>query len=414
MRAIAVVMAAWCAVAAGEPGDASYHNTLGFEHYNAKNWADAVQSFGEAYALAPGNETILKNLSNAYQALAQQQATEHNLTAAIATLQEAIQTDPENVRPLVQLGSYYLREGLVPEAIFRLEEAIELEPENVDAHFLLGEAYYKDNDVTAALDQWEWVYEVDPEREGLAERLEGAVREEEVEIGFVSLSSANFNITYDRDTAKREDVRNVLRILDTAYRNIGRDLGFVYPPAPIQVSLYDSKGFAHATQMGDHVGALYDGTKIRVPLLAIDGSVLAPDELRRRLYHEYTHVVVRHLAKDKAPWWLNEGLAEILSRELDDSVMGLLQHARENRILFSLEELSESQLERLDVESLNLAYRQSHATVHYLKQRCGLRALATLLEELGNGADAEDALRVKCGLTYKTLELSVSNFIGQG
>src|SRR5690606_24664762 len=128
--------------------EAADYNQQGIVAYQEERWGDAVFAFEEAARLAPENEVVRRNLANAYLAQANAFALKNDLQRAVDNLHLAINADPTNVQPLIQMGAYYLQEGLVQEAIFRLEEAIELVPGNVDAHFLLGEAYFKDNDAT--------------------------------------------------------------------------------------------------------------------------------------------------------------------------------------------------------------------------------------------------------------------------
>lgn len=390
--------------------DVAEYNAMGVEAHGAGDWPAAVKAFERAYELDPDNKTIQHNLANTYVSYANEYAENGNIATAIDYVMRAIEIDPDGATPFVQLGAYYLHQGLISDAIFRLEEAIELEPENVDAHFLLGEAYYKDNDVSAALDQWEWVYEVDRDREGLADRLEMALRDEKVEFDFKGQASRNFSLTYTRDLSKRE-AQDILRILESAYREIGRALGsHAYPPTPIHVTLYSAQGFTETTQLGENVGAVYDGTKIRCPVFDEHGALLPEDELKRRLYHEYVHVVVRHIAKDMVPWWFNEGLAEALSREISGAELALLRDARDNEALFELRELSEQQLRRLDPAQLDLAYRQSHVAVTVIKERYGTRRLGAILLAIGRGEDPEAAIRQIARYSYKTLQLAVADY----
>ncbi|MDP7640254.1 MAG: tetratricopeptide repeat protein [Candidatus Hydrogenedentes bacterium] len=392
---------------------ASEYNALGFEAYEAGNWAEAIESFSRALDSAPENKTIRRNLSNAYQALGREYAKAKNIPAALAQLNQAIGVDPANPQPYIQSGAYYLQEGLVPEAISRLEEALQLTPKDVDTHFLLGEGYYRDGDFMHAIEQWEWVFEVDPGYDGLAARLKNALREWDVEEGFDLSSSRYFNISFDTETERR-DVREVLRLLEKAYRRIGLELGGAYPPTPIQVTLYKAEGFSQTTQMGEHVGALFDGNRIKVPVIDKQGNFIEAKELERRLVHEYVHVVVHYIAKDNVPWWLNEGLAETLSRDMTSLELDFLRRAKEKGILFSLTELTESQLDKLDPESLALAYRQAHAAVEFLKKRRGKRGLTSLMGLLEAGEDPETALSYATRYNYKTLDLAVASYIQTG
>ncbi|MCL4692441.1 MAG: tetratricopeptide repeat protein, partial [Candidatus Hydrogenedentes bacterium] len=270
---------------------AAEFNANGVALYNEGRWDEAIQSFASAYNLAPDNETVRRNLCNAYQAQANALARSGDFSTAIELLRLAISVEPENPSPLAQLGSYYLRIDMVSEAMYRLEESVELDPSSIDVQELLGDAYYKNNDLAAALAQWELVLEMNPNRPGLAEKLEKAYREESVEFNFRQTQSAHFRVSFAPGT-NGGDLSRVLQILERAYRDIGRKFGGAYPPTPIQVILYTGDDFARATLLGEHVGAVYDG-KIRVPIADRSGQIISEDELWRRLYHEYTHVVIR-------------------------------------------------------------------------------------------------------------------------
>lgn len=389
--------------------DAAQMNALGVASYERRDWATATSQFDAALRLDPENTTVRRNLTNSLQAHASDLAEKGDYKNAIQKLRVAVRNDPENAMPLMQLGAYYLHEGDVREAIFRLEEAVELAPNDVDAHYLLGEAYYRDNDVESALVQWDWVEHVDGKRPGLKERLEIARRDHKVEADYSDKTSQHFNVTYSREAEGRL-VRDVVAILETAYRDVGRALQS-YPPTPVQVSLYTSEGFAEATQMKDHIGAVFDGTKIRCPVIGPDGKPLSAEEMRRRLRHEYVHVVVRHIARDNVPWWFNEGIAEALTLDLTDGDRRFLRNVAENDAMFTLSDLTEGQLDRLGRDELILAYKQSHATVSYLKERYGTRRLAHFLREVGDGTNADVALRRVFRQSEETLQMAVVDHI---
>ncbi|GMV94132.1 MAG: hypothetical protein AMXMBFR82_39100 [Candidatus Hydrogenedentota bacterium] len=390
---------------------AAEFNANGVALYNEGRWDEAIQSFASAYNLAPDNETVRRNLCNAYQAQANALARSGDFSTAIELLRLAISVEPENPSPLAQLGSYYLRIDMVSEAMYRLEESVELDPSSIDVQELLGDAYYKNNDLAAALAQWELVLEMNPNRPGLAEKLEKAYREESVEFNFRQTQSAHFRVSFAPGT-NGGDLSRVLQILERAYRDIGRKFGGAYPPTPIQVILYTGDDFARATLLGEHVGAVYDG-KIRVPIADRSGQIISEDELWRRLYHEYTHVVIRFWAGDNVPWWLNEGLAETFSNEVSSADSALLYDAYQAGLLFALGEMEESQLKRLDADSLYLAYRQAHATASFLWNRYGHRGIAGIMEHLAQGEPGEDALIATCRLNYATLEREVIKNLGR-
>jgi len=387
-------------------------NNRGIEAYNAKNYAEAIQYLEEAYENSPANATVRRNLCRAHQEAANRDANAGRLKEAVEHLELAIGIDPENHSPLVQLGAYYLNMGLVPEAIYRLEEAIELKPGDLTAHETLGEAYYRDNDLPSARAQWEFVLEMDPSRKQLRERYNKAFREESVEQEFRKSNSRHFNLTYPPNTPIRVRSR-VLTMLERAYIDIGRNFNRTEPPGPIQVVLYTAEDFTQATQLASHVGAVFDG-KIRVPITDHQGKILDEDELQRRVKHEYVHVVVRYLVKDKVPWWLNEGLAETFSRDFDENSRYILARAFNQGIAFKLGALEGSQIQRLTPDELSLGYIQAHATANMLWTKYGRSRMNRLMDLLGSGdITAEEAIWQTYRKRYSDLEEEVARSVMQ-
>ncbi len=188
---------------------------------------------------------------------------------------------------------------------------------------------------------------------------------------------------------------------------MGRQLGNVYPPGPIAVIVYGQGEFEAATQVREHVGALYDG-KIRLPITDPNGQLLNEDELRRRATHEYVHVVMRYMAGNNIPWWLNEGLAEALSGEVGPIKRQVLRRAYQGGSDLRLAQLAPNQLQALDADPLRLAYVQSHATVELLLQRFGRHSLVRLLDALATGQDPETAFRAVYHRTYEMIEAEVA------
>ena len=386
---------------------AALSNDSGIAAYNAGRFDEAIEHFQNALQGASDSTVVQRNLCNAYQAAANELAKCGNYSKAVKLLESALEADAANASPRVQIGSYLLRLRRVSEAIPQLEKAIELKPGELDAHELLGHGYYEDNDVPSARAQWDYVLEMDPQRDHLREQYEKAFREEAVEQNFNREGSRHFRISYPRGITK--DMRNrVLTILERARMDIGRNFGGVYPAEAIHVIIYSAAQFSEATQLDAHVGAVFDG-KIRVPLTDEHGETLSPEELKKRLTHEYVHVVVRQIAGNNVPWWLNEGLAETFSNDLDDRDTEVLQRAYAQQLAFPLADLESSQLSKLTPDVLSLAYTQSHATTELLWSRFGQARLTQLMKALASGTPAEEALRRTCRLTYAALERDVAD-----
>ncbi|MBI2422839.1 MAG: tetratricopeptide repeat protein [Candidatus Hydrogenedentes bacterium] len=382
-------------------------NEMGISAYEAGRFEEAIAYFEKAYEQAPDNDTLRHNLCNALQAQAKSLADTKDLQPSVKYLETAISVDPENVSPLIQLGSYYLHMNLVRDAIFRLEEAIELKPGELNAHELLGEAYYRDNDIASARAQWDYVLEVEPKRPGLRERYDKAFREQQVEAEFKQNASRHFNISYP-DDVNHTQRSQILYMLERAYDQLGRKLGGIYPPSPIQVILYSDDQFKEATLLDAHIGAVFDG-KIRAPLTDAAGNWLPEEEVRRRLTHEYVHVIVRHAAGASVPWWLNEGLAETLSNEMSAEEQQILSRTYAQNAAFNLSALEGSQLKKLTPEALRLAYIQAHATVNMLWTKYGHVRMAPFLQALSFGESGEGALKQSYRKSYAVLEQELAH-----
>ena len=394
-------------LASGDVSDSAYDlNAKGFERYNQGKWSEAIDWFEKAYDRSPENATVRRNLCNAHQSMANMLARRAEFDPAIKHMELAIGIDPRNESPLIQLGAYYLYLGRIREAIAHLEDAIDIAPPNIDAHDLLGDAYDKDNDLKSACVQWKWVYNVQPLRPGIRKKLENALRQESVEAKFRPLESRHFKLTSSPDIA-RSEITRVVTILDHAYNTIGRRFGNVYPSTQVGVTVYKAGQFSKATQVDKNVGALYDG-KIRIPLLDDNGNVLPDEELRTRLFHEYTHVLVHSVCGRDIAWWINEGLAESLSHEVSPDEIALLARAKASGELLSFAALSENQMDKLPNARLHTAYAQSHFAVDYLIKRYTQSRMNRVLSEIAKGATSADAFQTVFGRTEASLLKEIS------
>lgn len=413
LKSLFAAVALTLAVSANAFGDTSATlNQEGVKAFGSGDIDSAVFYFKQALQLDSRDETIRTNLSNAYDAQAAREFEKGRQEYAIQLLEEAMAANPTNPGPFIRLGYFFLQMEENDNAIFRLEDAIELAPNNAEAHFLLGEAYYRDNDVNSALEQWEWVHTVKPSLPGLKERLATARREAKVEGEYDYQQSRRFSVTHNPDLSS-SDVRRIIRILDSAYNEVGRNMNNAFPPGPIQVTLYAAEEFSDSTLMGAHIGAIFDGTRIRLPVITAEGDLVPQDQLQEVLYHEYVHVVVKYLAPRGVPWWINEGLAEALSHELSDAEERLLKYAQSNGGLFPMAQLVPHQLEQLPPEQLGVAYAQAHAVTEYLIQQCGMLNVVSILKRIDGGESAEDALRRSCRTTYETLDMALAGLIDE-
>ncbi len=393
--------------------DAMELNNHGVEAYNQRDYEKAVQLLSQSLILSPSSEIIKNNLSNALQALADEESKKNNYKKAIELVDKAIQINPDNFFAHLQKGVFLLNTGRLLEAIPHLEKAVRLKPGFLDAHELLGEAYYRDNDILSARIQWEYVLQMDPNRKQLKERYDKACREEIIESSFNKTvsQSRHFNLTYPKEVSYQTR-SYVLSILERAYLEIGRKLGGVFPPGPIQVILYDTQQFSAVVQMDQTVGGVYDG-KIRIPVINEKGESLSDEEIKRRIYHEYVHVVIFDLLKDKVPWWVNEGLAETLSRDFSNHEKSMLEQLVNNRGLIPYNTLEKISIKDIFASETKIsqAYLQSHATVNMLWSKYGQGRFLNFIQALRRNEKPENALRDVYHLDYDNLFKGVMQFI---
>lgn len=386
--------------------EATRMNNEGVEAFNQGEYNRAISLLEEAHGLDQRSEAIRRNLCNAYQKKAELLAGEREFTLAVQILKKATRVDPENISPLVQMGSYYLSQDRVADAIDVLESAIAITPGNLNAHELLGQAYYEDNDLYSARIQWDYVLALEPDRPGLQKRYEKAFREESVEQEFNRWKANHFTISYPKETSAQ--LRSAITsILERAYLDVGRALGGTYPPSPVQVVLYTFEQFTEATRMQGHVGAVYDG-KIRSPLTDAEGEWIAEEELKRRLVHEYVHVVVRQIVGDKIPWWLNEGLAETLSKTLNAREVEQLRSMYEGEVSLPLAAMESAQMEQRGPDELRRAYLQAHATVDMLWNRYGRNKMLSFMRGLSKGDSPESVFQSIYRRNYAACEAEVA------
>jgi hypothetical protein len=157
--------------------------------------------------------------------------------------------------------------------------------------------------------------------------------------------------------------------------------------------------FRDTTRAPDWVAAWNDGT-IRVPVMGVDR---ATPSLVRVLRHELAHSFVAARAGTTCPTWLHEGIAQWLEGgdpEREDASLARL--ARESRLprLASLERpfvgLSET--------DATMAYAQSLSAVAHLLRNGGVAGVRRLVEALGGGLPASEALPEAFGLSYGELQ----------
>lgn len=360
-------------------------NRRAVQHMNQEKFVEARDLLLKAIETMPYEPVLKSNLSRCYLALGMQELGRGRYVKAREALAEGRTYDDSESLFWLFRGLAYFKEGNYDKAEDELEQARRMNPGDVRILKALAETYYLKGALEQAIDQWQAVLKIEPGDTHTRERLDKAQKEQISESGMDQSWGGHFTISYDAGRHSRLG-DEVLEVLEQGYNDLGGDLG-VYPPFKISVLLYTQKQFSQLTGAPDWADGLFDG-KIRVPVGGLDR--MTPD-LRRVLYHELCHVFTVNLSRDRAPFWVNEGLAELAERRFGIQPMGELSVALAQRKTKSFSSLATLSRKASKAE-VALAYQQSYSLVSFLVDRYGWFSMEQFLKDLGTGAPLEKAL----------------------
>lgn len=227
------------------------------------------------------------------------------------------------------------------------------------------------------------------------------------------LASPFFRVKLDPELGRAapDYASTVLRYLEEARRDANRRLG-TQPEEPMGVVFYSRVAYdeAHRARFSFRTVGFFDG-RIHVVSAAHPAG-----ELRALLFHEYTHAVFRERTGGDRPYWLNEGLAELSERE-SRSQPGLTRSEREllsRRIAagewIPLSRLAPSFAGLVD-EDARAAYLESTAAAAWLEARTDRAGRARLLDRIGAGLSADEALLELVGMHTGPVDTEVQRWI---
>ena len=268
--------------------------------------------------------------------------------------------------------------------------ALGLEPGNPRSLELLGDALAEGGDFAGARERYRLSLEA-AEVPRVRRKLEG------LGASAASVSSARFPIRYDGASDEPLGLA-VLRVLDAAWGEYEKRLGFG-PGLPVTVVLQTATTFRDTTRAPEWAAAWNDGV-IRVPVMGLEAPTPG---LVRVLRHELAHSFVASRAGAACPTWLHEGLAQWLEGgDPDREDPGLRRRAR-TAPLPRLESL-EPPFVGLTEAQASFAYAQSLSAVAHLLRRGGEAGVRRLIEALGRGQPAAEALPAVFSLSYAELQ----------
>lgn len=363
--------------------------------FSFNNYAIELQSRGEheraleqlqrAFSLYPYDQTLRRNLAEAYTFVGERHLAASRFDEAVASFDQARELFPEVPRYYVLRGIAFYYGKYYDAALNELQRAQGLGGDTPEILFFTGRVQYDTGNLQAAIESWEKALALKPDMKATRELLEKAKREQSVEGGMDKGYSSRFVVSYDAGSTTTL-AREILDTLEDAYNRVGSDLS-LFPTARIPVILYTKKDYRLVTLGPDWSGGLYDG-KIRLP---VGGATDLTPQLKGVLFHEYTHVVIQELTRGNVPTWLNEGVAELQGRRLFNPPMADL-----GKVAKSGQPLSTNFLDKsfigLDTRQAGLAYQDSYALANFMVQSYGWHKVREILQLLGAGEKTEAAV----------------------
>ena len=282
-----------------------------------------------------------------------------------------------------------------------LERALNLDPQLVEAARLLGELYHRTGQVERAIAVYSDATVFAPDDAHLAEKLRHWEREDKIQGRFRQSRGAHFRVLFEGPTDDAM-ARRIVEILEGAYRDVGAALR-TYPSDPINVVLYTQEQFRDVTRLPAWAAAAYDG-QIRVPVRGAMKSGRRA-ELGRVLTHEYVHAVVAKLGGRTVPVWLNEGLATALEPGGLDRASAMVASVSGRP---SLRDLHDG-FAGLSSAGASIAYAHSALAVDRMIGLRGASAIVLLLKDLAHGASFEPAFHQRIAVRYDEFDRMVRN-----
>jgi tetratricopeptide (TPR) repeat protein len=306
------------------------------------------------------------------------------------------------------------------EASAALSSQARSRPGSADVLYLEGYERFLSGDYPAAVAKLRSAGTQAPQATPITQLRELAEAASEAIKGHDERRSPHFILRYPPEDAVIADF--ALEALESMINALIGDLGFT-PGRPIPVDIYRSPTDLAA------VSTLTVDEVERTGTIALCkwGRLMAtsPRALRfgypwlDSLSHELTHYAISTLTQDRAPVWLQEGLAKFLERrwrqpagpDLPPSMQHLLAKALASNKLISFEAMHPSMAKLPHAEDAALAFAEVATAVASLHARGGMPALRVAVAKVRDGVDARTAVAEAAGGSWPQFERSWRAFM---
>ena len=203
--------------------------------------------------------------------------------------------------------------------------------------------------------------------------------------------------------------------IEAAYQALHADLGFeIAQPirvefyrAPTDLAAVSSLSVAEVARTGTIALCKWARLMVTTPRALAYGYPWLDS-----MNHELVHYAVSTLSKDRAPVWLQEGLAKFLERRWREPAGGripppmehLLAKALRSGHLISFEAMHPSMAKLPSAEDATLAFAEVENAIAYLYEKGGMAALRDAIKRVGDGEDARQAVAAAAGGSWPEFE----------
>jgi len=343
-----------------------------------------------------GAGPAIAKLAAAQYAAAQFLVGKGDTDAAIDHYRQALAFAPDNNGLLLNLAVLYLRESQFTTALDPLERARRATPNSPDVAKLMGWAYYGANKMDRAIEEWQRAEKLRPDPE-VEQALDKAQRDQAEEESYREGETAHFDLKYNGG-ATPDLARGILRALEDDFLDLESQLDYT-PHEQIAVILYTEQAFADITRAPGWVGALNDG-RLRIP---VQGLTSVTPDLARVLKHELTHSFVGQKSHNRAPTWLQEGVAQWMEGRRSTSTAGALVEEAGQGAIPPLGALEGSWM-GLSGNSASFAYAWSLAVVESIIDSGGVSDISRLLDRVATSPSTEAATQEMLHASYADLQ----------
>jgi tetratricopeptide (TPR) repeat protein len=323
---------------------------------------------------------------------------------------------------LLRGAAHDLERGEMARASATLRSVVRIDPTRPEAHWYLAlldrqrgrydsaESHLRAFLNSAGSDFAPWRASAERRLAALSdERRLADAEQSAVQLRLDELKSPNFRIQVDSalwETLEEYPV-TALRYLEEAREEVSEQLG-VSPLEPLGVVFYSRGAYirAHKHRFSFQTVGFFDGR------IHVSSPAHPSGGLRALLYHEYTHAVFREQTGSDRPYWLNEGLAEAVERRSRKqrastrSERASLRTRIEAGMWIPLRTLAPS-FSGLSDSDARAAYLQAVIAAAWIEARTDRATRSRLLQRLGQGYSADQALTEAVGLDTDGLDAAL-------